>query len=112
MKIYNKIIYDINDNIIYEDSYDYQGKIAKCDVITDTVGDILGSDVGQIALTIAVAVYAPTMVGALTGMGVNPMLARVIVSVGSSLVLGAVGKALAPKIDQPNFGTNLQQGVL
>ena len=111
MKIYNKIIYDINDNIIYEDSYDYQGKIAKCDVITDTAEDILGSDIGQIALTIAVAVYAPTMVGALTGMGVNPMLARVIVSVGSSMVLGAVGKALAPKIDQPNFGTSLQQGV-
>ena len=27
MKIYNKIIYDKNDNIIYEDSYDYNGPI-------------------------------------------------------------------------------------
>ena len=115
MKIYNKIIYDINDNIIEEDSYEYYGELTQCgdiiDSIGDAAGDILGSDIGQIALTIVVAIYAPQMVGALTGMGVNPMLAQVIVSVGSSLVLGAVGKALAPKVDPPNFGTSLQQGV-
>ena len=34
MKIYNKIVYDINDNIIEEDSYEYNGPIAKCDWIT------------------------------------------------------------------------------
>ena len=27
MKIYNKIVYDINDNIIEEDSYEYQGPL-------------------------------------------------------------------------------------
>tara|TARA_R110002012_G_scaffold58835_1_gene153038 strand:+ start:202 stop:327 length:126 start_codon:yes stop_codon:yes gene_type:complete len=31
MKIYNKIIYDKNDNIIYEDSFDYNGPITKAD---------------------------------------------------------------------------------
>ena len=34
MKIYNKIVYDINDNIIEEDSYEYNGPIAKCDWLT------------------------------------------------------------------------------
>ena len=29
MKIYNKIVYDINDNIIEEDSYEYNGPITK-----------------------------------------------------------------------------------
>ena len=111
MKIYNKIIYDINDNIIEEDSYEYYGELTQCDVVVDTVTDVLGSDIGQLALTIAVAIYAPQMVGYLSGMGVNPMLARVIVAVGSSLVMGAIGKALAPKVDPPNFGTSLQQGV-
>ena len=111
MKIYNKIIYDKNDKIIYEDSFDYNGPITKADAVTDTVGDVLGSDIGQIALTVAVAIYAPQMVGALTGMGVKPTLARIIVGVGSSLVMGAVGKALAPKVEPPNFGTSLQQGI-
>ena len=111
MKIYNKIIYDINNNIIYEDSYEYNGPITKADAVGDAVGDILGSDIGQIALTIAVAYFAPTMVGALEGMGMSTLAARAIVAVGSSLVLGAVGKALAPKLDPPNFGTSLQQGI-
>ena len=34
MKIYNKIVYDINDKIIEEDSYEYNGPITKCDWIT------------------------------------------------------------------------------
>ena len=34
MKIYIKIVYDINDNIIEEDSYEYNGPITKCDWIT------------------------------------------------------------------------------
>ena len=34
MKIYNKIVYDINDNIIEEDSYEYNGPITKRDWIT------------------------------------------------------------------------------
>ena len=111
MKIYNKIIYDKNDNIIYEDSFDYNGPITKTDSVGDAVGDVLGSDIGQIALTVAVAVFAPQMVGALTGMGMNATLARIVVGVGTSLVMGAVGKALAPKVEPPNFGTSLQQGI-
>ena len=111
MKIYNKIIYDKDNNIIFEDSYEYNGDIVQAGSIGDSVGDILGSDIGQIALTVAVAYFAPTMVGALEGMGVHQTLARIIVGVGSSLVMGAVGKALAPKVEPPNFGTSLQQGV-
>ena len=111
MKIYNKIVFDKDDNIIFEDSYKYNGKISHCGSIGDAVGDVLGSDIGQIALTIAVAYFAPTMVAGLTNMGVNQTLARIIVGVGSSLVLGAVGKALAPKVEPPNFGTGLQQGI-
>ena len=111
MKIYNKIVFDKDDNIIFEDSYEYNGKISHCGSIGDAVGDILGSDIGQIALTIAVAYFAPTMVAGLTNMGVNGTLARIIVGAGSSLVLGAVGKALAPKVEPPNFGTGLQQGI-
>ena len=111
MKIYNKIIYDKNDNIIYEDSFNYDGQITKADDAADAVGDVFSSDIGQIALTVAVAVFAPQMVGALTGMGMNATLARIVVGVGTSLVMGAVGKALAPKVEPPNFGTSLQQGI-
>ena len=103
MKIYNKIVYDKYDNIIEEDSYEYTGKVA-------LAGG--GGGIVQVALTIAVAVYAPHMAGALassTGMSIG--MARAIVAIGSSFVMGAVGKALAPKIDTPKIGTNLQTGV-
>ena len=40
MKIYNKIVYDINDNIIEEDSYEYNGPIAKCDWVTAAVATV------------------------------------------------------------------------
>ena len=36
---------------------------------------------------------------------------ELVVGVGTSLVMGAVGKALAPKVEPPNFGTSLQQGI-
>ena len=35
-----------------------------------------------------------------------------IISAGSQLVLGAVNKKLAPDIDIPEIGTNLQQGTM
>ena len=111
MKIYNKIIYDKDNNIIFEDSYEYNGDIVQAGSVGDAIGDVLGSDIGQIALTIAVAIYAPQMVAGLHGMGMNATLARIVVGVGTSLVMGAVGKALAPKVEPPNFGTSLQQGV-
>jgi len=34
MKIYNKIVYDINDNIIEEDSYEYEGPLTLADFVT------------------------------------------------------------------------------
>ena len=104
MKIYNKIVYDKYNNIIEEDSYEYTGKVS-------LAGG--GGDIVQVALTVAIAVYAPQMVGVLTGpsIGMSDIMARAIVAIGSSFVMGAVGKALAPKIDTPKIGTNLQQGV-
>jgi hypothetical protein len=38
MKIYNKIVYDINDNIIEEDSYEYEGPLTLADPVTAAVG--------------------------------------------------------------------------
>ena len=37
MKIYNKIVYDINDNIIEEDSYEYEGPLTLADPVTAAV---------------------------------------------------------------------------
>jgi len=37
MKIYNKIVYDINDNIIEEDSYEYEGPLKLADPVTAAV---------------------------------------------------------------------------
>ena len=34
MKIYNKIVYDINNNIIEEDSYEYEGPLTLADFVT------------------------------------------------------------------------------
>jgi hypothetical protein len=37
MKIYNKIVYDINDNIIEEDSYEYEGPLTLADPVSAAV---------------------------------------------------------------------------
>ena len=37
MKIYNKIVYDINNNIIEEDSYEYEGPLTLADPVTAAV---------------------------------------------------------------------------
>ena len=104
MKIYKKIVYDKYDNIIEEDSYEYTGSVAQ-------VGGS-SSGIVQLALTVAIAVYAPYMAGALAGStGMSIFMARAIVAIGASFVMGAVGKALAPKIDTPKIGTNLQAGI-
>lgn len=39
MKIYRKIIFDFDFNVIEEDSYDYDGELAKCDGGGDSGGD-------------------------------------------------------------------------
>lgn len=35
MKIYNKIIFDKNNNIIFEDSYNYSGPLGECGIHYD-----------------------------------------------------------------------------
>lgn len=56
-----------------------------------------------------------TKVGGLVGLGTGQMAGLVgtfIVSAGSQLILGAVNRKLAPDIDIPEVGTNLQQGTM
>mgnify|MGYP003658581198 FL=1 len=53
MKIYNKIVYDINDNIIEEDSYEYDGLISKCDWVTaaaTTAAPYITSGIGALQI--------------------------------------------------------------
>ena len=45
MKIYNKIVYDINDNIIEEDSYEYKGPLTLADPVSAAV--VVGTSVMQ-----------------------------------------------------------------
>ena len=113
MKIYNKIIYDINDNIIYEDSYNYIGPVAKADAITDPIEDFVSSDIGQLVITAAVAYFAGPLAaeGSFLATKFGVTAARIIVGVGSSMVMGAIGKSIAPKVDPPSFGTGIEPGI-
>ena len=66
-----------------------------------SVKKIVSNPIVQIAVVAAIAVYAPAMLG---NIGITSKLAqRAIISVASSMILGAVGKTLAPKIDPPNL---------
>jgi hypothetical protein len=70
---------------------------------------IISNPIVQIAVVAAVAVYAPAMLG---NIGITSKLAqRAIISVASTMILGAVGKTLAPKIDPPKLGTTLESGI-
>ena len=117
MKIYKKIVYDKYDNIIEEDSYEYHGQIAKAgDIIDDAVDvvtDFAKSDIGQLVITAAVAYFAGPLAaeGSFLSTAIGQTAAKIVVGVASSMVMGAVGKALAPKIDPPSFGTTLEQGI-
>jgi hypothetical protein len=74
-----------------------------------SVKKIVSNPIVQIAVVAAIAVYAPAMLG---NIGITSKLAqRAIISVASSMILGAVGKTLAPKIDPPKLGTNLESGI-
>ena len=53
------------------------------------------------------AFVAPSLGGTAQG-----LIGTFLVSAGSQLVLGAVNKKLAPEIDLPELGTNLQQGTM
>ena len=37
MKIYNEIVFDVDGNVTYEDSYEYSGDVALCISITDYI---------------------------------------------------------------------------
>ena len=40
------------------------------------------------------------------------LIGTFLISAGSQMVLSAVNKKLAPEVDLPNIGTNLQQGTM
>ena len=109
MKIYNKIVYDKYDNIIEEDSYEYTGSVAKA----GCAKKIISNPIVQIAIVAAIAVYAPAFLANVSGgkIAVGSLMSRAIISVSTSLILGAVGKSLAPKIDPPKLGTTLETGI-
>ena len=102
MKIYKKIVYDKDDNIIESESYEYHGEVAQA-----------GGSVKKIiiiaAVIAAVVVLGPTALSAFQG--ANPFIQKALISLGTSIIGGLVGQKLAPKIDPPNFGTALESGV-
>ena len=102
MKIYKKIVYDKDNNIIEEDSYEHHGQVAQA---SGSVKKII-----VIAAVIAVVVVlGPTALTAFQGM--NPLVQKALISIGTSIIGGIVGQKLAPKIDPPNFGTTLESGI-
>ena len=106
MKIYKKIVYDKNDNIIEEDSYEYHGQVAQAG---DTIKKII---VIAAVVTVAVVLYGnPAFMGSLRSINLSKLGMRLLVSVGSSILGGVIGQKLAPKIDPPNFGTSLESGI-
>jgi len=106
VKIYKKIVYDKNDNIIEEDSYEYQGQITQA-----------GGSVKKVIAVVAVVAIAVVLVqsGAFAGsfgkINFGKLGMRALISVGSSIIGGVIGQKLAPKIDPPNFGTALESGI-
>ena len=102
MKIYKKIVYDKDDNIIESESYEYHGEVAQA-----------GGSVKKIiiiaAVVAAVVVLGPGAVS--TFQGFNPLVQKALISVGTSIIGGLVGQKLAPKIDPPNFGTAIESGI-
>jgi len=102
VKIYKKIVYDKDDNIIEEDSYEYHGQVAQA-------GDTVKKIIIVAAVVAAVVVLGPTAMTAFQGF--NPLVQKALISIGTSIIGGIVGQALAPKIDPPNFGTALESGI-
>ena len=103
MKIYKKIVYDKDDNIIESESYEYHGKVAQA-----------GGSVKKIiiiaAVVAAVVIIGPAAIGS-AFQGLNPLVQRALITIGTSIIGGIIGQKLAPKIDPPNFGTTLESGI-
>ena len=113
MKIYNKVVYDKDNNILLEDSYQYNGPIAK------TSGDDVKSAVTIGAIAVGVGYFAGTLgtgplAGALFNTGkVSAGLATFLASAGTTLVLSSVSRKFAPELpDMPSMGTNVDQGTM
>ena len=108
MKIYKKIVYDKYDNIIEEDSYEYHGQVTQA----GGGGSKFLKAVVVVAAVVAVAVVLGPQVGTIfKGANMNSFFMKALVSVGTSIIGGVIGQKLAPKIDPPNFQTNLDTGV-
>jgi len=103
VKIYKKIVYDKDDNIIESESYEYHGEVAQA-----------GGSVKKIiiiaAVVAAVVIIGPAAIGS-AFQGLNPLVQRALIAIGTSIIGGIVGQKLAPKLDPPNFGTALESGI-
>jgi len=103
VKIYKKIVYDKDDNIIESESYEYHGEVAQA-----------GGSVKKIiiiaAVVAAVVIIGPAAIGS-AFQGLNPLVQRALITIGTSIIGGIIGQKLAPKIDPPNFGTALESGI-
>ena len=104
MKIYKKIVYDKDNNIIESESYEYHGEVAHA-------GSFLKKIIVIAAVVAAVVVLGPAVSGAFKGISINPLMSRILISVGTSIIGGIIGQKLAPKIDPPNMGTPLESGI-
>ena len=106
MKVYNKIIYDKDNNVIYEDSYNYTGPVAKADsddVKTALVIGAVATGVGFFAGTLGTGAVASGLTKYMSA-----GMATFVASAGTSLVLSSVSRKFAPDVpDLPNFGTAL-----
>ena len=103
MKIYKKIVYDKDDNIIESESYEYHGEVAQAG------GSTIKKIIVVAAVVAAVVVLGPGAIS--TFQGFNPLVQKALISVGTSIIGGLVGQKLAPKIDPPNFGTAIESGI-
>jgi len=103
VKIYKKIVYDKDDNIIESESYEYHGEVAQAG------GSTIKKIIVVAAVVAAVVVLGPGAVS--TFQGFNPLVQKALISVGTSIIGGLVGQKLAPKIDPPNIGTPIESGI-
>jgi len=103
VKIYKKIVYDKDDNIIESESYEYHGEVAQA-------GGSIKKIIVIAAVVAAVVIIGPAAIGS-AFQGLNPLVQKALISIGTSIIGGVVGQKLAPKIDPPNFGTALESGI-
>jgi hypothetical protein len=108
MKIYKKIVFDKNDNVIEEESFEYTGEVAKAGGSTFKKLVVIA-----VIVTAVVVLGNPAMLTSMQGAwgGLNPMLQKVLISAATSLIAGVIGAKLAPKIDMPNMGTSIENGI-